>query len=244
MKYYTYTFLGYPRCGTTSLWTALGKHTQISASRHKERLHFIPEDVPNLNFYVHHGYNLKDNTKVLLDGTPYIFRYKPRFVKLITEMRDVDRTCCVFPLRDDKERVMSFLKHSVVLHYRLSFPRPWFIDDNDQLIPDNTLTEVKMCLSVAQDIIKIEEQIGKENIFLVDLNKINDYSESIQEFLGVEIEDIHIEKLNKIEHKSPTLDAIRIFNSIKDLFEREGDTINQIIDTNLEEIHKRYKIHE
>jgi hypothetical protein len=101
-----------------------------------------------------------------------------------------------------------------------------------------------MCLSVAQDIIKIEEQIGKENIFLVDLNKINDYSESIQEFLGVEIEDIHIEKLNKIEHKSPTLDAIRIFNSIKDLFEREGDTINQIIDTNLEEIHKRYKIHE
>lgn len=238
---YTFVFLGNSRTGTTSMWAGLRKHSQISSSLRKERLLQIPHDVNDLEFYIPYNFNLRPSTRVLLEGSPNIPRIYFKFIEYIHKCKLTDRVCYLHTLRDDQKRLDSFIVNMLASHYRNYLPRPWWIDENDELIEDNLIYELTQEAETYEKIRQVEDLIGKDNIFVVRLEKLNDYMKELQEFFRIDYEDIKIGWLNKINTKFPTIDCVRLYRDYRNIVE---ERMSEIIKDNNQKIYERYKVHE
>ena len=244
MNKYTFVFLGDSRTGTTSMWVGFRQHTQISTSKRKERLLQIPSDVPNLNFYIDYNFYINDKTKILFEGSPAIIKMKSNFVHLIKDCRKIKRVVQIYTLRNAKERILSYFNNLLFAHYRRGMNKPWWINEDDELIIDNFKHELYNSINSFEYLKKMEEVIGIENMFIVRLDKINSYMKQIQNFLKIDYKDFKIGRYNTTLEKSPTIDCVRLSHDFRRIIESDSKKIDLEIEKNKKRIYKRYKVHE
>jgi len=242
MSKFTFVFLGNGRTGTTSIWSGFRNHSQVSCSIRKERLLQIPPDVFDLEFYIPHNFNTTEDTKVLLDGSPGISRVHLNFFDLMKKNKHTKRVCHLYTVRDDEERIDSYFINLISAYYRHMISAPWWIGRGDEIIYENLLMELEDELNTFKNLENVEKIIGKENMFLVRIDKFNKNMEKIQEFLGLNYEDIRIQQLNKRAEKFNNIKCVRLFNEYKKIIPRE--LLLDKIKTNKELIYERYKVHE
>jgi len=212
---YTFVITGLPRTGTTSLWRTYGEHPQITRSRRKEPLQTWNENI--LDKYIYYNYIIKDNTKVLLDGSTNIITFKKELVKKVKQLPDIERFCCIYTVRDPIERTLSQVNNFLRNYFRGNLPRPIFLN-NDLTINEYHLNVFFCYMLDEPKIIKnLEEIIGLENIFFVSVNKIFIDQQRIFSSLGIK-NNLKVEerKLNKTVDLIPSLKQLQIFLKIKE----------------------------
>jgi hypothetical protein len=229
---YTIAITGLPRTGTTSLWRTYGEHPEITRSRRKEPLQTWNENI--LDKYIYYNYIIKENTKVLLDGSTNIITFKTELIKKVKQIPDIERFCCIYTVRDPIERTLSQVNNFLRNYFRGNLPRPIFLN-NDLTINEYHLNVFFCYMLDEPNIIKnLENIIGLENIFFISINKIFIDQQRIFSALGIR-NNIQVEsrKLNRTVDLVPTLKQLQILIKIKDWVKDN--------ETRLEEISKKSK---
>jgi hypothetical protein len=236
---YTYVFLGQGRTGSTSLWRMLRDHPQIAPSVEKEFLQFDPMlSIAEYN----KGFLIKNKTRVLLNGAAGSTKYCLKFVSQAKKENENVRVCCIYVLRDERIRLISYYDLVNKANERR----------NIQLEPvftDGKLDYNKLKIKILYDIYlhnfleEIERAIGRENILSLKLESIEEQQSKIYDFLKIEDMKLKFPKLNTTNRFNPTIDSLRdkikIISLVNEIFNK---TTSQISDEQIELIHERYKL--
>jgi hypothetical protein len=215
---YTYAIPGRSRTGTTSLWAMLKKHPQVAVSKEKDYIftHGV-EDT-----YIKDAFNIKKDTKVLFEGTAdWLY-----FVQVAVNLEQIKRACCIYILRDPKERMISLIDFRNRTH---CFESAMFELKEDNILQFDYLKEM-------------EKIIGRDNIILINLDEIEKKQNRIYEFL--EIDNIYTKfpKKNAITLVNPNIqqlyDKIKIIEEVEKFFQEYSD----VSEKQIELMYKRYKV--
>lgn len=194
------TFLGAQRTATWSLWDVLGSHPNIAPSKMKEpfntnrRYFFSTERYMNEFLW-------KEDTKVLVDGTPNVFYWNFDIVKKINH-----RIKIIYPIRNPKDRIYSTIKLKIISHSNR------YNDDlapNDsKLYPDFIVGKRKIDKNKIIDFIpQILDSVNLDYAFritnevlIIPFEEITTDLTRVWEFLEVEPMDVSIPKYNRMNH--------------------------------------------
>jgi hypothetical protein len=232
---YTYAFPGYGRTGSTSLWVMLKNHPEISVSIEKEYLY----DHQDLDIYLKNAFIIKKQTKVLFDGTVDFNCFDD-----MDKLQELGRICCIFILRDSKERVISTLDIMNKLHYRKIEKRGNIHNKEGTINYDIAAKNIGWYNITQYDFLrKIEKLTGRDNILVMKLEEVDKKQSEIYKFLGVEDIKSKFPKKNSAVSFNPNVQQLKDkIEMMKwaDLFFKK--TVQEISDEQIELIHERYKV--
>ncbi len=167
--------------GTTSVFEFLSNHPQIEASNPKEPQSGFQREFPIVTFKTPEKYYKvweKDND-VYLDGTPGILCSTVRFSQEITKTLKFNKYKLIYILR-------NHLKYYTSLLYTNGIIEPL-------LYPEHFL--------YSDQLDRAEKNLGKENIFVVKLDEIEERQKEIFTFLDIDHHTF------KFPHLNSSLDA-------------------------------------
>lgn len=224
-------FLGAPRTGTYSLWSALKNHENISCSKIKEP--FSKNKNKKFLFgtdYYLKMFKIKEKTKFLLDGTPRPYCYNKEIIKKIKYPIKI-----IYVIRNSYDRIYSSIKMSIIdKESRNSF-----------LLKNNKINEY--------EIMKIIRYFWKDSIILNDAYEVtNDVLiikfddiisgnlNPIFDFLNIKPIEINFPHFNSMEKHWEKMHEIK--KQVDNFFIINKEEIDKIIKEDEEEIYKKYGI--
>jgi len=240
MRKYTFVILGDNRSGTTSIWSSFRYHTEICSGKLKEKLHRLPEDINNLLFYVKDNFATTSNTKVLLDGSPNLISFRPRFIDLLKELPEVERLCCIYTVRKPIERLYSYSHICLLNHYKRDYPIPYFITDDLKVNEHSMHYMFHIECLFYRKIRLMEHKLGRDNLYVLSLNSLSENLYNIFDFLSVDKQVIPIKRINRSVDYSPTMEYLRIKADINKWVKKNQQMIERTSELDKEKINKRY----
>jgi hypothetical protein len=241
MKRYTFTILGDNRSATTSMWSCFRYHPQISSCILKEMLHRIPME-DDLKDYISLNFSVTSKTKVLLDGSPNLIGFRPKFIDKIRDLPDVKRLCCLYILRSPIERLKSYT-HLLMVNYRnRRTDLPYFVG-KDMSVDDGAMMHffVKECSSFWK-IRRIEQKIGMDNLLIIKLGELEQNLSNIFNFLEIDDAEIKIPKVNRSLDLAPNIDHLKFKMNMERWVIKNIDSILYVDELDTSRINKRYGI--
>lgn len=186
-------FLGMSRTGSTSVWAFFKNHPEVSISIPKEYITLEKNDLSN---YIQKAHFVNNNIEVLLDGSPNIFFKQKRFDNILNSLKSqgIDDFKQIYLLRDPIEMLTSRVNINIVRYTRGTIDKPKFIDVNLNII-ESGLTDLSTFVLNEYDLLRrVEDSIGKENMFIVKLQEFESRQSEVFNFLGID---------NSITYKFP-----------------------------------------
>jgi hypothetical protein len=86
----------------------------------------------------------------------------------------------------------------------------------------------------------IEKKLGKDNLYVVNLNSLFENSYNIFDFLSIDRQTIPIKRSNRTIDYSPTMEVLRIKATIRNWTKRNQEFIEEKSELDKEKINKRY----
>jgi len=238
MNKYTMLILGDNRSGTTSVWKYFGFHKQITPGIVKEQLQRLSPDEQDLSSYIQTNFHPTDETKVFLDATPNLIKMRPHFIDLLKS--EFKRVCCIYAVRPPLERLYSYTHILLVNYDKRKDPIPYYINkdlsvrsnDINYMFIDECMTYRKLWL--------IEQKIGRENMYVVNLKKLSESTEDMFKFLKINQQEIPMNKANMSKNMTPTLGHIKVVNNINKWVKANEEYLKHIEEVDKLLINKRY----
>ncbi len=232
---YTYAFPGYGRTGSTSLWWMLKNHPEVAVSVEKEYLY----DHPDLDNYLENGFIIKGKTKVLFDGSVDFECFDG-----IRKVKELGRVCCIFVLREPRDKIVSTLDLLNKLHYRKIKKRGTVHNRDGSINYETSAKQIALYNINQYDFLrKIEKLTGRDNILVMKLEEVDEKQSEIYKFIGVKDMKFKFPKKNSAVSFNPTIsqlrDKIEIMKWADEFFSK---TIQEISDEQTELIHARYNV--
>ncbi|MHA1814868.1 MAG: hypothetical protein ACTSX1_02600, partial [Candidatus Heimdallarchaeaceae archaeon] len=222
---YTYVFLGQGRTGTTSLWRMLRDHPQVAPSTTKEFPQF--DTIPTIADY-NKGFLITNKTKVLLNGLAESKDSCIDFVNQAKKENEDVRVCCIYVLRDAKERLISYYDLiNKAFNIRGLTHRSIFTDGKIDFykLQQNTIQDILEYNYIEE----VEYCVGRDNILIVKFGEVERKQNKINEFLEIDNVKLKFPKLNTTNSITPTIDSLRDKIQIMDLVQKTFDkTIKEI----------------
>jgi hypothetical protein len=240
MKKYTLAITGLPRTGTTTIWRNYGEHPEISRSRRKEPLQTWDEN--KLDNYTKHNFVIKNETKVLLDGSTNIVAYKRHLFEKLSNLNMFNRICCIYTLRDPLKRSLSHVNNFLRNYLRGNIPKPIFLNENNTINYHHLNVFFITILNEHLMLKMLENTLGKENIIFLDINKIFEEQQRIFFELGIS-DKLKIEggvPMNRTVDLTPSIEQLQLFLKIKEWFEEHKNELIPIAESSKKKIIRDY----
>jgi len=218
--------LGPPRTATTSLWTALKKHDEISTSK-KELIRKVSP-----NKYLNQ-FKINENTKAILDGTPCSYHYYNELVKKLKLIYGFN-VKIIYPVRNPFDRIYSTFKQNIIHHTNWNMewgepPKflPFIIDKNK--IDTNKILE---CFPVNMDSLNLQNAFDVTNdVYIFRLDEMD--IKKILNFINVKQQNIILYKSNSLNNEWNECDVKNQFdnfwnNNLKEISKFIIDDLNKI----------------
>ena len=201
MSDYTFLILGDNRSGTTSIWTSFDYHPQICSGTMKEELHRLPLDTTDLSSYVNVNFYPSSKTKILLEGSPNLISFRPRYIDFLKELPQVKRLCCIYTIRKPIERLYSYSHIGLANTYRREHPNPYFMTEDLQVRESSMRYMFHMECLYYRKIRLMEKKVGKDNLFVVNLHNLFENFYNICDFLNIDRQMVPRKKLSRtVDH--------------------------------------------
>jgi hypothetical protein len=243
----TLAILGTNKTGTTSLWSALRSHPQISCSKHKEIVTKYEEPVhPTLKEceYFKNYFKKTPKTKIFLDGTPHLIT-NSRVIRHLKSFSSISRIVSLYTLRPPSEIAYSAAIFRGKLYFSKNISRhirnPFFNDDNT--IDYKTLEKfVLRQMFVVYHICRAVNNLGMKNIYFMSLKNLDSEIQKVFDFLEIEKENIEIKKLNVGKKMNTPLKFIKQKFMIDDWFQENQKMIIKFEDIQRKYLNERFGI--
>lgn len=229
----TLLLLGFPRTGTTTLWTFLNKHPKILSTKEKEPLQLYQNINLGEKQYLKHWSKEKiEYGDVLVDGTPMWWIMQPELFKTIS----FNKVCCLFSIR---RPYINWYRSFLYLNYYLAVEKAFtnnFIDKNGYI--NLSVLKQSIKLGFRHELTRIENIIGNENILVIDFDQLESQQKIIYDFLGVDNN-----YYNKIDHLNKAKDNIWSLPGGKNIhlvISYMSEYIQQVEKEDIEYIKKHY----
>lgn len=223
-------FLGAPRTATNSIFHLLKNHPKISPTSVKEPFNTSLFK----NVFPHRYFSefklIKEDTEILMDGTPCAYSYfKDKVIQIPIEKK------IIYPIRNPFDRIYSTIKQTIITNNMktadVKFP-PYIMDNLN--IDTNKLMDY---LPYMMDSVHIEKALYvTDDVFMFRFDKLN--IKDIWNFIELDpIEEKKLEKLNemKIWYKKPYND---IRNTVDLFWKKNRKEIAKLILNDLNKIKK------
>jgi len=184
-----FAFLGMSRTATMSTWNLLKNHPDISVSVPKEFIRIHSDDISN---YIQKAHMNNMDVKVYLDGSPQIFTKRKKFERTILELKRQGFTEFkqLYSIRNPLDRVISVYNLNFLHIIRHEYPTERMgdmpINSNLEIDRNKLMISCKYLLNEYHFLRTVERYIGKDNIFLVNIDDIGNRQKEIYNFLGVD----------------------------------------------------------
>ena len=199
MKKYTVCFPGLPKTASHSLHKFFINHPEVSSSIKKEnlmdrivRLAEPPyyDNKTRLGFENYlDGYKLKNETRVLCDGSVGVLFYLSNLVQMMYEEKFIERICCIYIYRNSIDRFFSTVNNLTRLYLldKTNQTKPRFLDENSLKVKNE---ELKRWFdeegNQTEALYRIEKQVGSENLLIIPLSKVEENKNKIYNFLKID----------------------------------------------------------
>jgi|WetSurSiteA1Bulk_404760.scaffolds.fasta_scaffold00418_10 hypothetical protein len=239
---YTLVLSGLPGTGSFSFWHAFGFHPEIERSSEKEpaTLFSYRIFVPTSDNYISHYYKITEKTKVLLDGsiTP-----TTDYIKFLMTVKDINRICCVFRIRDLKQMILSQISSYTAAFFNNFIPRPEFLNEDYSINFDNLYFHILETVNQHTHIENVEKILGKNNILIVALHSFFENQKTILSFFGVD-NNVSIERccLNSTKNHFVSRDHFDMMCKVKEFVFNNSDKLDKVIKKSNMILHSKYKV--
>jgi hypothetical protein len=240
MKQYEYVILGDNRSGTTSIWTSFDWHPQICSGTKKEKLHRLPDDTSDLSSYVDENFVTTSKTKILLEGSPNLISFKSYLIDLLKKVPKIKRLRSIYTVRTPIERLYSYSHICLSNHCSREAQMPYFLT-KDMKVKENSMRYMfsRECLYYRK-IRLMEKEVGRDNLFIVNLNNLFEDFYKICDFLNIDRYPVPTKKLSRSLDHSLDVEHLRGKIEVRNWAEKHRKFIEEKAELDKRKINKRY----
>jgi len=245
---YNLLLVGPSRSGTTSLWNCL-RHPNITNSIIKEPLTMARRKAVDFDTYVDESFMLDFNTKIIFDGTAFgignIMDARKCLQKL-KKIKEIRKIKYILLFRNPKDRSISSAFWSLYLFHKgdayFQKKRPRFINEKGELVKEKfvkgIIEQMKCC---RRTFMIVADQIGIENIFVTNIEKIQSEKKKLFNFLELEDHSLNISRYNSSKNKILSLKHLKEKQKMLEEYKKNEKVFDRYCDIEIKKMRQLYE---